>query len=301
MKAQSIGTMAAWCGVCLIQSAMADAPASADSAETLLAPSADDAWPVFEAAVDFCTRQLTYGLVDNRDPIVTAEAAAEWHGFTFESAIIFDTTDWGEKHGGYGDRRGKYQELAFGPGYTCAFSPENFRFLPTVVETFVNYIYEYHPPVRKDLGEENPDTQFVNVGAALPDLWLTPALAAEFDVDNEAGAVYLAAEVGHTFALVRTAGGRETDPLSLSLGAGVGLGNPERNECDAEYHRWAFKDAWVSAALEWQITDRVALAPYVAVCEQLTPRLRDAARHAIDGETHSSAQLVGGVRLAASF
>jgi hypothetical protein len=280
--------MAAWCGICLVQSAMADGAAFSDSAETL-APAADDAWPAFEAAVEFCTRQLTYGLVDNRDPIVTAEAAAEWHGFTFESAMIFDTTDWGEKHGGYGDRTGKYQELAFGPGYTCAFSPETLRFLPTTVEMFVNYIYEYHPPVRKALGEENPDTQFINVGAALPDLWLEPAFSVEFDIDNEDGAAYLAAGVGHTFALVRAAGGRETDPLSLALGAGVGLGNPERNEYDAGYRRWAFKDAWVSAALEWRITDRVALTPYVAACEQLSSRLRAAARHAIDGETHSSA------------
>jgi len=45
----------------------------------------------------------------------------------------------------------------------------------------------------------------------------------------------------------------------------------------------------------------VALTPYVAACEQLSSRLRAAARHAIDGETHSSAQLIGGVRLAASF
>lgn len=71
MKAQSIGTVAAWCGVCLIQSVLADSSAAADSAgtpEAAVAASGEE--PAFEATLDYCTRQLTYGLVDNRDPIV---------------------------------------------------------------------------------------------------------------------------------------------------------------------------------------------------------------------------------------
>ncbi len=294
--------MAAWCGICMIQSVMADDPvaAMADSAGTLERAAEDD-WPAFEVAVDFCTRQLTYGLVDNRDPIVTLEAAAEWHGFTFESAMIFDTTEWGRKHGGYGNRKGEYQEFAFGPGYTRTFASEDYSFLPTAVETFVNYIYEYHPPVRKERDESNPNTQFVNVGAGLPDLWLAPALSAEFDIDNERGAIYLAAEIGHAFALIEAAGGRETDPLSLSVGAGIGLGNAKRNKYDADFDACAFKDVWTSVSLDWNITDHVTLSPYAAAYEQIHPRLRDAARHAIDDETHASAQLIGGLRLAATF
>lgn len=300
MKAQSIGTVAAWCGICMIQSVMADDSAAADSATNLL-QSANDDWPAFEVAVDFCSRQLTYGLADNRDPIVTLEAAAEWHGFTFESALIFDTTEWGEKHGGYGNRKGKYQELSFGPGYTHTFATEDYPFFPTAVETFVNYIYEYHPPVRKDLGESNPDTQFVNVGAGLPDLWLAPALSAEFDIDNEGGAIYLGAEFGHSFALIKAAGDRETDPLALSLGTGVGFGNPKRNDYDAGFDAYAFKDVWTSISLDWNITDRVTLSPYAAVYGQLHRRLREAARHAVEDETHTGTQFIGGVRLAARF
>lgn len=302
MKAQSIGTMAAWCGVCLIQSVMADDPAAADSAGNLDSDVVTvSEGPAFEVSLDFCTRQLTYGLVDNRDPIVTAGAAAEWYGFTFESAMIFDTTEWGRKHGEYGNRKGQYQELTSGPGYTYTFFPEDFRFLPTAVETFVNYIYEYHPPVRKSRGESNPDTQFVNAGAGLPDLWLAPAVSAEFDIDNEAGAVYLAGEVSHAFTLIEAAGGRETDPLALVLGAGIGLGNAKRNRCDAGFDAWAFKDVWAAAALEWQVTDRVRVAPYVALSEQVHPRLREAARHYLDGETHASTQWVGGLAVAANF
>lgn len=294
MKAQSIATVAALCGIGMIQSAIADSAANPEIVEAENGPS-------FEVAVDFTSRQLTYGLVDNRDPIVTLEALAEWHGFTFEAAAIFDTTKWGRKHGGYGNRQGKYQELAFGPGYGYAFTPEDFGALPTTVEVTINYIYEYHPRVKKHLGEENPDTQFINIGAALPDVLLAPAISAEFDIDNEQGAIYIAAEIGHSFTLVEAAGGRETDPLMLALGAGIGIGNAKRNRYDADFDNVMFKDVWVSASVEWQITDNVVLAPYVAVYEQIHGRLRDAARYYIEDEKHASTQLIGGVRLAASF
>jgi len=285
----------------MIQAAMAESSATVDSAavESLAAPAKQA--PSFEVAVDFCSRQLTYGLVDNRDPILTLEALAEWHGFNLWAGAILDTTTWGRKHGGYGNRKGQYQELAFGPGYVHVFAPDDCALLPTTVELFGNYIYEHHPAVKKSRGESNPDTQFINVGVALPDLWLAPALSVEFDIDNEYGAMYLAAEIGHTFTLVQAAGGRETDPLSLSLGGGIGFGNPRRNRYDAEFDAYAFKDVWVSAALEWCITDDIVLAPYVAVYEQLHGRLRDSARQYIDGETHASTQLVGGVSLTASF
>ena len=302
MKTQSIYKMVACCGLCLMNSALAEGSAVTDSANThVIAVVEKIEMPSFEMACDFCARQLTYGLVDNRDPIMTLEAVAGWYGVTFETALIFDTTKWGRKHGGYGNREGKYQEFAFGPGYSYAFSPDDVSFLPTTVETFINYIYEYHPQVRKARGEENPNTQFINVGVALPDLWLTPALSAEFDIDNESGAVYLCAEVGHTFVLVSAVGEGETAPLSLSVGAGVGFGNPKRNMYDAEFDSYAFKDVWTSAALEWQITDNIMLSPYVAIYEQLHHRLREAARGYINGETHASTQFIGGIRLAASF
>jgi hypothetical protein len=279
--------MAAWCGICMIQSALADSAPDAG-----LAAREDGNTPAFEVGAEFTTRQLTYGLVDNRDPIFTLDAAAEWYGFTFEAAAIFDVTKWGRKNGGYGNSQGKWQEIAFGPGYTFAVEPFEF---------FVNYIYEWHPRVQKWKGEENPHTQFINVGAGLPDVFLAPSLSAEFDIRNESGAIYLLAEIGHTFTLVEAAGDRETDPLSLSLGAGVGFGNPKRNKYDAEFDTYAFKDISASVSLDWQINDTFVVQPYVAVYEQLHGRLRDAARHYMDNETHASTQLIGGLRIAASF
>ncbi len=299
MNAQRVRAVAAWCGACLIQSALADVTAAADSAQPL--ERAEGRGPAFEVSVEWCSRQLTYGLADNRDPIVVAGALAEWRGLTFEAAAIADTTRWGRKHGGYGNRQGTYQEFAFGPGLVHAWSPDVHPVLPTTVEAFVNTVYEYHPPVRKARGEENPDTQFVNAGVALPDLWLTPALSAELDVNNECGAVYLSAEVGHAFTLVRAARGCGADPLTLALGCGVGGGNPKRNRYDADFDAYALKDVWVSAALEWWLTDAFLVSPYVAVYEQAHGRLREAARHALEGETHASTQLVGGLRLALAF
>jgi hypothetical protein len=252
-------------------------------------------------ALDLCSRQLTYGLVDSRDPILTAEGVAAWGDFSLETTVIFDTTDWGQRHGGYGDRAGTYQEAAFGPGLTHLFAPEDHALLPTALELGARYVYEYHPPVNKHNGESNPHTQFLYLTAGLPDLWLAPALSAEVDIDNASGALYLGAEIGHTFALVRAAGGRQTDPLSLSVGAGIGFGNPKRNSADAAFDAYAFKDIWASAALEWQLTDQLVLSPYVAAYEQLHRRLREAAREAVEGETHASTQLIGGLRLAASF
>lgn len=296
-----INKCAVFCVLFLVSAVMADSTIKHGPAAmgTVAAETEDDL--AVELTLDFCTRQLTYGLVDNRDPILALEGVAEWHGFTFETAVLFDTTKWGRKHGGYGNRQGKYQEIAFGPGYTHTFTPDEYRRLPTSVEVYLNYIYEYHPPVRKNRGEENPDTQFINMGMTLPDLWLAPWLSAEFDIDNECGAVYLNAGVQHTFTLVSAPDGREIDPLSLTLCGGLGFGNPKRNRYDAGFDNYAVKDAHLSAALEWQISDHVVLSPYLAVYEQLHGRLRDASRRYINGETHSSTQLIGGLRLTAAF
>ncbi len=301
MTACQLRLGAVCCGLAMMRSALAESTTQHGPAAMGSVAGEQREDLAAEVSMDFCTRQLTYGLVDNRDPILTLAGVAEWHGFTFETAVIFDTTEWGRKHGGYGNRQGKYQEIAFGPGYTHTFTPEAVRGLPTAVELFVNYLYEYHPPVRESRGEGNPDTQFINIGMTLPDLWLAPWLTAEFDIDNECGAAYLNAGVQHTFTLIGAAGKREADPLALTVCGGVGLGNPKRNRYDAGFDTYAFKDAHLSAALEWCLTDFVVLSPYLAVYEQIHGRLRDAARRHLDGETHASTQWVGGVRLTAAF
>lgn len=246
--------------------------------------------PAFEASIDFTTRQLTYGLVDNANPIFTLAGLVEWKGFAFEAAAIFDTTDWGERHGGYGDRQWNYQEFAFGPSYTYVLED----LLPTPLELGLNYTYAYHPRTSTWKGYENPDTQYINAGLKLPDLFLEPELTAEFDIDDECGAMYFRLQGTHAISLIE-------DVLDLELSGGVGLGNPKRNRFDADVDRWGFKDIGVSLALVWQPLDNLTITPYIALYEQLDGSLRDAARHYIEDEKHPSTQLVGGLALTASF
>ena len=75
--------------------------------------------PEFTAGVDVSSQQMTRGLVDNDDPIFTLSGSVAWQMLSFAVDGIFDTTDWGETDGGYGDREWKYQELDLTPAL-CA-------------------------------------------------------------------------------------------------------------------------------------------------------------------------------------
>ncbi len=240
---------------------------------------------VFGAGIDFTSKQTTYGLIDNDDPIFTPYASIGYGIFSFDVAAIFDTTDWGEKHGGYGDRAWKYQEIAFGPTLTVPLG---------MFELFANYTYEYHPRVKKNRGYENPDTQFINLGVAMPDVLLSPSLSVEVDIVNEPGAAYFLLEIGHTFGLVE-------DCLDLNLSGGIGFGNAKRNRYDADFDSMGFKDISGSVALDWHITPSITLSPYMTASQQLQGRMRDAARGYIEDEKHNSAYVLFGVVLAAEF
>lgn len=288
--------------VCAVSAESAQKTAAAAPAEPVAIEEQEDDLPSLELSFDYCTRQTTYGLTDNPDPIYQIGGVIEWRGFSFEVGSIWDTSHWGKspENGGYGDRKNKYQELTFGPGYSYQFSPDDFSWLPTTVELGGNYIYEYHPATpRRHYGraDTNPDTQFINVNAGLPDLWLEPALSVEFDIDNEMGAQYYLAEIGHTFLLL----GKEDDPLlDFGLTAGLGFGNAKRNEYDADWHKCAFKDVSLTGTLTFYPCRYVSIAPYVVVSDQLGGPLRDAARES-DGSDHKHAYLYGGVALTASF
>ena len=64
-----------------------------------------------EVGLAFDSKFLSYGLVDNNDPILTPAAAltfCDWVTFGVES--IFDISHYG-KDAGYGDRAWRYQEI----------------------------------------------------------------------------------------------------------------------------------------------------------------------------------------------
>ena len=55
--------------------------------------------PGVTLGADYCSRQVTRGLPDNTEGIVTLSAALEWLGFTAEVDGIFNTTDIAEEDG----------------------------------------------------------------------------------------------------------------------------------------------------------------------------------------------------------
>ena len=100
-----------------------------------------------EVGVSVDSKFLSYGLVDNNDPIFTPSASLtiyDWLTFSVES--IFDMTKYGRHaYNENANRAGRYQELDPGVALEHAFSPEDYEWLPTTVEFSLGYMYEYHP------------------------------------------------------------------------------------------------------------------------------------------------------------
>ncbi len=251
--------------------------------------------PSAEVGVDFSSRQLTRGLVDNADPILTGTAAVGVGPLSFEVAGIFDTTDWGETDGGYGDRKWKYQELDLTPALSWTFE----KGLPTPVEAELAYCWQHHPSATDEEGEDaNPDTQTINLALGLPEVPLSPSVSLEWDIDDEEGAVYAMLGVSHAFELLAAADEEEDPVLALELNAGLGMGNSKRNDYDAEWDHASLKDVQVGAALPWNVGP-VCISPYVYCTEQIEKALREAAEDS-DPDGHSF-QWCAGVSVAASF
>ena len=98
-----------------------------------------------EVGLAFDSKFMSYGLVDNKDPIITPSAAVTFFDWVaFDCAALFDTTTYGRK-AGYSNRGGRYIEFDSGVGLAHAFSPDDYGFLPTTVELSLGYAYEYHP------------------------------------------------------------------------------------------------------------------------------------------------------------
>lgn len=257
----------------------------------------EKAWWVPEATVgvDFSSQQMTYGLVDNDDPIATGSASLAWGFFSFGVEGIFDTTDWGETDGGYGDREWKWQELDLTPAVSWTFE----ELVGTPLEAELSYSWQHHPDAKDEEGEDaNPDTQVIGLSLGLPEVLLSPSLAVEWDVDDEEGAVYAQVGVSHAFDLVAAAEEDEDPALALELHAGLGMGNAKRNEFDAEWDHASLKDVEVGAALPWNV-GALTVSPYVLCTEQVEHALRRASKAADpNGE---SFQWVAGIAVEATF
>lgn len=287
-KTKGMKMMKAWMiGLAGVAAALGAVAAGAEEGEK--------AWwvPEAEVGVDFASQQMTYGLVDNDDPIVTGSASVGWGFFSFGVEGIFDTTDWGETDGGYGDREWKWQELDLTPAVAWTFED----LIGTPLETELSYSWQHHPNARdEEGGDANPDTQVIGLSLGLPEAVLAPSLAVEWDIDDEEGAVYAQLGIEHAFELVA---GDEDPALALELHAALGMGNAKRNEYDAEWDHASLKDAEVGAALPWKAGGVLTISPYVTCTEQVEHALRRAAKDS-DPDGHSF-QWVAGIAVGASF
>ena len=267
-----------------------------------------------EAGIAIDSKYLTYGLVYNKDPILTPSACITFFDWMFVGVdAIFDLTPYGRKRmygeSVYSNRGGRYQELDPYVGIAHAFTPEDWEYLPTTIEFSLDYCYEYHPEsMGRGADSWGAPSQFITLEVGLPDLWFEPTFIYERDIDRDNG-TYLNLELGHTFSLID--GETEDDDPVLSLRPSVaqGFGNSQRvggylwKENEDSLHHSGLMDTCVKLELTWNICEYLSLSGYVAYSDFLFDRqIRHAARYY---EAHErwdeSYNFIGGLALNFAF
>ena len=258
-----------------------------------------------EAGLAFDSKFMSYGLVDNNDPILTPSAALTFFDWvTLGVEAIFDTSSYG-KRAGYRDHAFRYQELDPGVAIGHAFGPDDAAWLPTTVAFELGYMYERHPRIVDD------DTQFLTFSVGLPDLWFEPTFSYERDIDRDDG-TYLNLEVGHTFSVVEGKEEGDDDVLAFRVSLAQGWGDrrrvvaylPDVGNDEAEgLGRASMMDTCVKGELTWNITDGVSLGAYIAYYDYLfDSHARNSAKaYEATGSHTDSYSFVTGVSLAVSF
>ena len=258
-----------------------------------------------EVGLAFDSKFMSYGLVDNNDPILTPSAALTFFNWvTLGVEAIFDTSSYG-KRAGYRDHAFRYQELDPGVAIGHAFGPDDAAWLPTTVAFELGYMYEFHPKVVDD------DTQFLTFSVGLPDLWFEPTFSYERDIDRDDG-TYLNLEVGHTFSVVEGKEEGDDDILAFRVSLAQGWGDkrrvvaylPDVGNDEAEgLGRASMMDTCVKGELTWNITDGVSLGAYAAYYDYLfDSHARNSAKaYEATGSHTDSYSFVMGVSLAVAF
>jgi len=250
-----------------------------------------------EVVLAFDSKFLSYGLVDNNDPILTPCVSLtffDWVTFGVES--IFDISHYG-KDAGYGDRAWKYQELDPGVALAHAFGPDDAGRLPTTIEFEFGYMYEAHPKV------VGYDTQFVSCAVDFPDLWIEPIFAYELDIERDHG-TYLNLELGHTSTVIAPREEDGDDVLDFRLSVAQGWGDRRRiGAYLPDVDHAGLMDTCIKGEFTWLIADGVMLGAYVAYSDFLfDSAVRDAARsYEATGSWDKSWNFVTGVSLAVAF
>ena len=260
--------------------AFADEPAAASLEE-------ESNLPGVTLGADYCSRQITRGLPDNTDGIVTLSAALEWAGFKAEVDGLFNTTDVAEEDG---FDAWDNTEIDYVLGYSRSVDTDALG----AIELGGDYTYEY------DQGGNGDDDhcQYLHASVGLADVFLSPTLEAEWMLDSIHGQAYTFS-LSHTFALV----GDEEDPdLALTLSAAQTLANNKYNADDLGCDCWGFRDTTLTAELEWAASEFLSVKPYISYSDHLNGHFRHPAHYVVDEEaSHHVAQLYGGIAVELSF
>ena len=279
-----------------------------------------------EASLSFDSKYLSYGFVDNKDPILTPAGEVTFFDWiTFGVNAIFDVTKYGHR-AGYTSRQFQYTELHPTVNIGHSFSEDDFEWLPTTVEFSFGYDYEYHPN-SKNKGALNEyetgwdtsiaeDTQFITFELSLPDLWFEPTFLYERDIMRDDG-TYLNLEIGHTFNLL----GEDDETLTLRPSIAQGFGNKQRVKAYASKELWFYDedegpyseeapldhaglmDTLVKLELGWKLSDFCSVSGYVGYSDFLFDRrIRDASRrYEALGKWDESWNFIAGLAVTMTF
>lgn len=258
--------------------------------------------PIFsaEAAVEFHSRYMSYGVVDGKDPIVKPTFCGTFADWVFVGAdFICDTTKGNGKGFGYGNRAGKYSAIDSYVGLAHEF--ELGESIGTL-NTEVGYLYEYATRSYED--GSNWDMQYLYAEISLKNPILEPKLYLERELMFDDG-TYANFEIGHTIDL-----GVICDGLSVRPSIAQGVGNTQRSLYFRDNESFKGKnaglmDTCVKIELEYKFSEWCTFGAYAAYYDYLLDgNMRDMAReyNSVWGsECDRSYSFVGGISVKLTF
>ena len=220
--------------------------------------------PALEA--DFCTRQISRGLPDNTDPIITLSPGIYLYpcGEFVKADFIFNASDIAKEEG---FDAGENTEIDLVVGYDHSFDKTTDW---DVVFSF-DYTCEFDRSGNGDGGHAN----YIHASAALEDAFLSQEISGEWMLDGIHGQYY-------TLGFSRKF--KFDDMLSLSLSFVEGLANDKYNAEDLGCDSWGLRETTILAELEWTVAGGLfTIRPYIAYGDHLNGHFRHAARYYLCG------------------
>jgi uncharacterized protein (TIGR02001 family) len=182
-------------------------------------------------SADYSSRYVWRGIPINMEPVVQPSLTFAGAGFSLNFWANFDTTDWGERHGGYGDQAGNLTENDFTGGYERTVGKAALGL------GFVDYAYPHWP------GNLSTTEVYFKLGFEVP---LSPSITTYLDENAAEGANYTSLDLSHSFKLW-SAG--ETS-LGLDLSAHAGYAN---GKCVRAYYGGYGLTAPASGWHDWSL------------------------------------------------